>query len=86
MITLLSRLFIVDRHDYANPAVRRAYGVLAGAVGILLNIVLFPPPSCFITVDHQPMRRAYHFLKQRLVSPWCSVIIYSGSFYLVAYL
>lgn len=41
MITLLSRIFIKKRHDYADPKVRGAYGVLCGAVGILLNILLF---------------------------------------------
>lgn len=41
MITLLSRIFIKNRHDYADPKVRGAYGVLCGAVGILLNILLF---------------------------------------------
>ena len=33
MIRLLARLFIANRGDTANPAVRRAYGVLCGAVG-----------------------------------------------------
>lgn len=41
MITLLSKLFIRQREDTSDPAVRRAYGVLCGAVGILLNILLF---------------------------------------------
>lgn len=41
MITLLSKLFIRQREDTNDPAVRRAYGVLCGAVGILLNILLF---------------------------------------------
>ncbi|MBQ1684829.1 MAG: cation transporter [Clostridia bacterium] len=41
MITLLSRIFIKNRDDYADPKVRGAYGVLCGAVGILLNILLF---------------------------------------------
>ena len=41
MIRLLARLFIANRGDTANPAVRRAYGVLCGAVGIALNAVLF---------------------------------------------
>lgn len=41
MITLLSRLFIKDNKEYTNPAVRRAYGLLAGIVGICLNILLF---------------------------------------------
>lgn len=41
MITLLSRLFIKDHKNYKNPAVRQAYGVLCGAVGIFLNLCLF---------------------------------------------
>lgn len=41
MITLLSKLFIKRHEEYADPAVRRAYGVLCGAVGIFLNVLLF---------------------------------------------
>jgi len=41
MITLLSKLLIKNRLDYAAPAVRIRYGVLCGAVGILFNILLF---------------------------------------------
>ncbi len=41
MITFLASLFIKDRRDYDSPAVRQAYGVLSGAVGIGLNILLF---------------------------------------------
>lgn len=41
MISLLSRLFIKDRKNYSDPAVRRKYGVLCGGLGIFLNIVLF---------------------------------------------
>jgi cation diffusion facilitator family transporter len=41
MITLLSKLFIKNRHDYGDPAVRGAYGMLCGAVGIALNLILF---------------------------------------------
>ncbi len=41
MITLLTRLFIRDAQNTASPAVRRAYGVLCGAVGIFFNAVLF---------------------------------------------
>ena len=39
MITLLARLFIRHRKDEAQT--RRAYGVLCGAVGICLNVLLF---------------------------------------------
>lgn len=41
MIALLSRLFIRDRENYSSPTVRRAYGMLCGGVGIILNILLF---------------------------------------------
>lgn len=41
MIELLSRIFISDASDVQNPQVRRAYGVLCGAVGIGLNVLLF---------------------------------------------
>lgn len=41
MITLFSRIFIKNHHDFKNPDVRRAYGILCGAVGIALNILLF---------------------------------------------
>lgn len=41
MVTILSRLFIKNHQEYTNPAVRRAYGVLTGAVGIVLNVLLF---------------------------------------------
>lgn len=40
MITLLSRLFIKNRSDIKNPSVRRAYGMLCGALGIGLNLIL----------------------------------------------
>lgn len=41
MIALLSSLFIKDRKNYASPKVRQSYGMLCGAVGIGLNILLF---------------------------------------------
>ena len=41
MITFLASLFIKDSKNYKAPAVRQAYGVLSGAVGIGLNILLF---------------------------------------------
>ena len=41
MITLLSRLFIKNRENTADPQVRGAYGFLCSALGIFLNIVLF---------------------------------------------
>lgn len=41
MIALLSRLFIRNRENIEDPAVRRAYGILCGGAGIFLNILLF---------------------------------------------
>ncbi len=41
MITLFSKLWIPNHTDFENPTVRTAYGILCGAVGILLNLFLF---------------------------------------------
>lgn len=41
MVTLLASIFIKDNHNYKSSAVRQAYGMLSGAVGIGLNILLF---------------------------------------------
>ena len=41
MITFLASLFIKDSKNYKEPSVRQAYGVVSGAVGIGLNILLF---------------------------------------------
>ncbi len=41
MVTLLSRIFIKDYKEYTNQDVRRSYGILTGAVGIVLNVLLF---------------------------------------------
>lgn len=41
MTKLLCRLFIKDPEQVQNARVRRAYGTLSSAVGILLNLVLF---------------------------------------------
>lgn len=41
MIHFLSSIFIRDHKNYTSPAVRQAYGMLCGAVGIVLNILLF---------------------------------------------
>lgn len=41
MIRLLAKLFIKGADDPADPSVRAAYGILCGAVGIFLNVVLF---------------------------------------------
>lgn len=41
MIRLLARLCIPDHDQTEKPAVRRAYGVLCGVAGIVLNVILF---------------------------------------------
>lgn len=41
MIRLLSGWFIRDRENLSDPSVRRAYGILCGAAGIVLNVLLF---------------------------------------------
>ena len=41
MIQLLARRLIKDHDNVSDPAVRRAYGVLCGWVGIGLNLLLF---------------------------------------------
>ena len=41
MIKLLSKLFIKDNTNYKDCVVREKYGVLCGAYGIFLNILLF---------------------------------------------
>jgi len=41
MIRFLSRRFIRDCDNVTNPAVRRAYGILCGCVGVALNVLLF---------------------------------------------
>ena len=41
MISLLAKKFIKDCENVTSPAVRQAYGMLCGIVGICLNIVLF---------------------------------------------
>lgn len=41
MISFLARRFIRDYDNVTDPAVRRAYGVLCGCVGIGLNLLLF---------------------------------------------
>ena len=41
MVTLLSKWLIPGHEQVADPEVRRKYGVLCGAVGIALNLLLF---------------------------------------------
>lgn len=40
MTELLCKIFIKDRNNIKNPAVRRAYGTLASIVGIILNLTI----------------------------------------------
>lgn len=41
MVRLLARIFIKDYAKTEHPAVRQAYGILCGGIGIALNILLF---------------------------------------------
>ena len=41
MIRFLAKILMDKPEEYENPAVRRTYGMLCGAVGIGLNILLF---------------------------------------------
>lgn len=41
MVKILSSIFIKDNKNYSSPQVRQTYGMLCGAVGIALNIILF---------------------------------------------
>lgn len=41
MVSLLARFFIRNQDNTKDPAVRQAYGILCGAVGIFLNLCLF---------------------------------------------
>ena len=41
MISLLSKIFIKNHTDFKDVAVRRAYGMLCGICGIVLNLFLF---------------------------------------------
>ena len=41
MTNLLVRLFVKNREQVEDPGVRGAYGTLAGAVGIVCNLLLF---------------------------------------------
>lgn len=43
---LLVKLFVKNSSDTSDPAVRRAYGTLAGTVGIVLNILLAAGKIC----------------------------------------
>ena len=41
MLKLLARIFIPDRENYKDGAVRTRYGLVCSALGIALNILLF---------------------------------------------
>jgi len=41
MFSILTKIFIKNSEDVKNPEVRKSYGMLCGAYGIFLNIVLF---------------------------------------------
>lgn len=41
MIAILSKMFIRDYKNTSDPKVRQGYGMLCGAVGIFLNVMLF---------------------------------------------
>lgn len=41
VVSLLSKIFIKNRDDVTDPAVRKAYGSLCSALGIVLNVLLF---------------------------------------------
>lgn len=52
MFHLLSKLFIKNYEDYTDPKVRQSYGILAGAVGILLNFFLFAAKALAGLLSH----------------------------------
>lgn len=41
MVGLLSKIFIKNKFENGTPAARKAYGILCGALGIFLNVLLF---------------------------------------------
>lgn len=41
MVSLLAKIFIKDYNNYSDASVRQSYGILTGAVGIVLNLILF---------------------------------------------
>ena len=41
MINLLVKTFVKNSEDIDNPQVRQSYGVFAGIVGIICNVILF---------------------------------------------
>ena len=51
MIKLLAKIFIKNSSNYQDVKVREQYGVLCGAVGIGLNIILFLAKFLFGTIS-----------------------------------
>ena len=41
MVNALAKIFLKDRNNVQDPAVRGAYGTLCSMLGIVLNILLF---------------------------------------------
>lgn len=52
MVALLINVFIKEKDDVENPSVRKAYGMLCGTVGILLNLLLFAGKFLAGTLSH----------------------------------
>ena len=50
MTHLLIRFFVKNHDDITNPKVRKRYGQLTGAVGILMNVLLFAGKFCVGTL------------------------------------
>ena len=78
MIRFLAKILMDDPDKYDDPGVRRVYGMLCGAVGIGLNILLFAAKylagllshSIAITADalttsRTPVRRSSRFWVSR---------------------
>ncbi len=52
MITLLEKWFIKNKENIKSPAVRHAYGILCGVLGIIINILLFAFKLFAGTISH----------------------------------
>ena len=50
MISLLAKIFIKDRKNYSDSKVRTQYGIICGAFGIFLNVLLFIAKYVFGTI------------------------------------
>ena len=67
MIGFLASRFIKDYQNTSDAAVRRAYGVLCGAVGIVINLLLFALKLFAGTL-------AGHFLHWQ-IDGWCGLAV-----------